>query len=314
MMPMPRFDLHQHLWPESLIGALASRRSAPCLRCDASGRWRLELSGEPVCDVELADHDPQRRAALAQRDGVDVVAIVLSSPLGIEALPAAEAAPLLAAFNAGVLELGAPFVLWGAVGLERPTTAAVDALLDSGAVGISVPAGALGGSYGIARLEPVLARLGERGAPLLVHPGPAAWSRTAVEPIAPMWWPALTRYVNDMNQAWHAFAAWGRRKHPRLRVVWTMLAGGAPLHAERLTRRGGPAAAVRDPLSFYDVSSSGPRTLESALRDIGRDRLVHGSDRPVVEPLDLSQLEPDVAIALLEHNPQQALAPLAVAA
>jgi hypothetical protein len=304
---MPRHDLHQHLWPEPLISALARRRTLPRMRCDAAGRWRVELQGEPAGEVDLRAHDPVRRAALAERDGLDVVAICLSSPLGIEALPRDEAAPLLTAFNAGVLELGAPFALWGALSLDWPRPAAVDALLDAGAIGISLPAAALADSYGLARLLPVLGRLEARGTPLLVHPGPAPWTLPDDEHAAPAWWAALTHYVSVMNQAWHAFAAWGRSAHPHLRVVWTMLAGGAPLHAERLLARGGPAGSPHDALAYYDVSSAGPRTLDTAIRTLGVDRLVHGSDRPVAEPVDPGVLGAAVAHALLEHNPQRAL-------
>jgi hypothetical protein len=117
-----------------------------------------------------------------------------------------------------------------------------------------------------------------------------------------------------MNQAWHAVAEWGRAAHPRLRVVWSMLAGGGPLHGERLVARGGPAEARHDPLAFYDVSSAGPSTLDTAIRTLGVDRLVYGSDRPVVEPVDTGVLGAAVEHALLERNPQQALGRVAVAA
>jgi hypothetical protein len=244
------------------------------------------------------------RAELAARDGLDVIGVCLSSPLGIEALPATEAEPLLAAFNEGVLELGPPFALWGATNLSG----GVDELLDAGALGISLPAAALADSRGLARVRRLLGRLEQRGAPLLVHPGPAPWRRPFEEPAAPAWWPALTSYIADMNEAWHAFAAWGRAAHPELTIVWTMLAGGAPLHAERLVARGGPAAAIHDPRAFYDASSYGPRALDAAIRILGVDALVHGSDRPVVEPPHPGALGPAVEHAMVEANPARALA------
>ena len=86
-----------------------------------------------------------------------------------------------------------------------------------------------------------------------------------------------------------------------------MLAGGAPLHAERLAVRGGPADAVHDELTFFDVSSYGPRTVDAMLRVVGADRLVHGSDRPVAEPPPLGALGPRVAHALAEANPDRLL-------
>ena len=84
-----------------------------------------------------------------------------------------------------------------------------------------------------------------------------------------------------------------------------MLAGGAPLHAERLAVRGGPADAVHDELTFFDVSSYGPRTVDTMLRVVGADRLVGGSDRPVAEPPALPALGPSLAHALTEANPER---------
>jgi hypothetical protein len=64
-----------------------------------------------------------------------------------------------------------------------------------------------------------------------------------------------------------------------------MLAGGAPLQSERLVSRGGPAVALRDPLTFYDTSSYGPGLVDAMADWVGGVQLVYGSDRPVVEPV-----------------------------
>ncbi len=88
-----------------------------------------------------------------------------------------------------------------------------------------------------------------------------------------------------MQAAWLAFQAVGRADHPRLRVIFSMLAGLAPLHAERLSARGGPAQLAPDPLLFYETSSYGAiaaRALESV---VGSQQILYGSDRPVLEPL-----------------------------
>ena len=303
---MPRSDLHQHLWPEALLRALAERTAPPRLRLDGRD-WVLELPGEPPCPVALADHDPVVRALEAERDGIDQVGIALSVPLGIELLPAEEAQPLLDAFHDGVAELGGPFRFWAATALTAPGAGAleIDALLDRGAIGATVPAGALASEVGLVRLSGLLSRLEARDTPLFVHPGQAPAAHRG----APSWWPALTAYVADMHAAWHAWAAWGRASHPRLRVLFAMLAGGAPLHAERLAARGGPAAAVHDELTFFDVSSYGPRTVDAMLRVVGTDRLVHGSDRPIADPPVLDALGPSVAHALAEANPERVLSP-----
>jgi hypothetical protein len=96
----------------------------------------------------------------------------------------------------------------------------------------------------------------------------------------------MTRYVAGMHAAWLSFQAAGRNRNPRLRVVFSMLAGLAPLHAERLASRGGPGAEP-DPLVFYDTSSYGASALRALDQLIAPRQLLYGSDRPVVDPGEL---------------------------
>jgi hypothetical protein len=298
-------DVHQHLWPEALVNALTWRREPPFLRRAGDG-WILRLRDEPECAFDPADHDPDRRTTLLAADGVQRALVAISSPLGIEGLERSEARPLIDAHNEGLLELGGPFDVWGAVSLRPPNPDDVDALLDAGAIGISLPAGALAGPRGVAYCAGLLDRLERRDAPLLVHPGPDPWRSWRPQPYSdddvPGWWPAMTRYVADMNAAWHAFVAFGRPRHPRLRVVFAMLAGGAPLHAERLVVRGGPAGAIADERIFYDTSSYGARTIDAVVRCVGIDQLVYGSDRPVVDGHARSPLGPAAREAMVGAN------------
>ena len=263
--------------------------------------WALALQGEPEGPVDLADHDPDARAALVRADGLDRALVAPSTPLGIEELPAGEAQPLLEAYHEGVRALPDEFGAWAAVGLAAPDPAALTPLLDTGFVGACIAAGALDGPDGLDRLGPVLETLERRDAPLLVHPGPAAAAATAG---MPAWWAALTCYVATMQTAWHAFAVWGRAAHPGLRVCFAMLAGLAPLQRERLVARGGPA--ISDPDVFLDVSSYGGRTVDAVLREVGVDRLVHGSDRPVLPAAELP-LGDAVRLAVRERNPARLL-------
>lgn len=278
-------DIHQHLWIEPLVQALAQRRELPFVRYE-HGLTVLFLAGERPYVIDLATEAPARRAALVERDGLDRALLCLSSPLGIESLPRAQALPLLDAYHEGALTLGDPFGVWGAIALDRPDPADVDRALDRGCIGISLPAGALAGVDQLARLHPVLAQLARRDAPLFVHPGPLAAPGAGATSFGdPLWWPALTRYVAEMQAAWLAFTSAGRPEHPELRIVFSMLAGLAPLHAERLASRGGPAAQEIDPLAFYDTSSYGPVAIEALSKAIGGPgQLLYGSDRPVVEP------------------------------
>jgi hypothetical protein len=298
---MPATDVHQHLWPEPLLGLLAARSEAPRLRRRGSG-WELEVAGEPAAPFDPAAHDPGARAALAQTDEIERILVAPSSPLGIETLPGAQ--PLLDAFHDGVSALGEPFFAWGSIALAAPDPAAVDVLVGTGAAGLCLPAHALAGPRQLDRMGPVLERLASHRAPLFVHPGPAPDSGGGQ---TPAWWPAMTSYIADMQAAWLAWATWGRAAHPGLKVVWAMLAGGAPLHAERLAARGGPAAAVLDDRAWFDVSSYGARAVDAMLRVVGVDRLVLGSDRPVADPQPLSSLGPAVRHAVANVNPSTLL-------
>jgi 6-methylsalicylate decarboxylase len=88
-----------------------------------------------------------------------------------------------------------------------------------------------------------------------------------------------------MQAAWLTFASRGRREHPDLTVVFAMLAGGAPLLAQRLATRGGPPVGLGDQRTFYDTSSHGPAAVEAMARLVGEAQLIYGSDRPVIEPI-----------------------------
>ena len=295
-----RLDVHQHLWPERLLDALSRRAASPRLRRRREG-WVLHLDGEPEWPVDPRDHDPARRAALVARDGLDLAIIAPSSPLGVEALPADEAGPLVDAYNDGVAELPPALRAWATAGLAAPAPGDLAARLDAGLVGLCLPAAALSSAEAVAAAAPLLGVLEERSAALLVHPGPAA---PVADPGArPAWWPALTDYVAQMQAAWLGFREWARPAHPRLRVCFAMLAGLAPLHAERLASRGTDAGA-RDPLAFYDTSSYGPGAIAAMAAVVGPEALVHGSDRPVVDPPG-QPVHPDPARTA---NPERLLA------
>jgi 6-methylsalicylate decarboxylase len=280
-----KIDAHQHMWTEPLLNALAARKSHPLVR-RTDGLTVLHSAGEQPYIIEIESERPHRRGSLVRDDGLDLALIAISSPIGIEALPRDEADVLIAAYLEGIASLSGEFAAWGPVALDEPNPRDVDALISSGCVGISLPAGALATPELLETAGPLLERIASRGVPALVHPGPAPRQpRRYASLTEPLWWSALTDYVAQMQAAWLTFAAIGRREHPDLKLVFAMLAGGAPLLSERLTARGGPGLDLRDPLTFYDTSSYGPAAVEAMARRVGPSRLVYGSDRPVVEPV-----------------------------
>ena len=295
-----RTDLHQHVWTEPLLDALAARRCAPFVR-RSDGLTVLHCPGELPCVIDEAAESPAARARLLAADRLDQAVVAISTPIGIEMLAPEVADELIAAHLDGVLALGQGFRAWGPIPARAPEPAAVDAVLARGCVGISLPAAALADRSALESALPALAHVQACGVPLFVHPGGLATREACLDD--PLWWTALTDYVSQMQAAWLTFGAFGRRELPRLRVLFAMLAGGAPLLAERLSARGGPAIDLRDPETFYDTSSYGPMIVEAMARWVGPAQLVYGSDRPVIEPV------PTGREVELMNNATQLLAP-----
>ncbi|MGZ4179546.1 MAG: amidohydrolase [Solirubrobacteraceae bacterium] len=305
-----RLDVHQHIWTAPLIEALAARSELPFVRV-RGGIAELHAAGERPCAIDLNSESPCRRTRLLDADRIELAVIALSSPIGIEALPRDEALAVIDAHLDGVQALGHRFAAWGPLPLDNADPDDVDDVLARGCIGVSMPAGALATARELDAAAPVLERIAGRDVPLFVHPGPGRHTRdTAQEAPAhePPWWQAVTGYVSQMQAAWLAFATAGRRRHPDLTVIFSMLAGGAPLLSERLDTRGGPAVDLTDRLMYYDTSSYGPTAIEAMARRVGASQLVYGSDRPVLERI------PTGREAILQAGAANLLAPARLAA
>ncbi|MFC4533543.1 amidohydrolase [Sphaerisporangium dianthi] len=266
-------DVHQHMWTPGFSGALRGRAKPPFL-----SDWTLFLDGEAPYEVNPLDHDLGHRLAFNHDHGIDLALVSLSSPLGVEHLPPGEAWPLLDAYHEGALALPPSFRAWASTCVTEIDLGRTAEALDGGFAGLQLPATALLDAGGLARVAPLLDLLQQRDLPLFVHPGPAA----AAE--GPAWWPALVPYVQQMHAAWYAFQAFGRPRHPRLRVCFALLAGLAPLHVERLIARGGSARGVVDPDSFLETSSYGHQAIDAITRVVGVEVVVLGSDAPYAAP------------------------------
>ena len=251
---MPSYDVHHHLWPEPLIDGLSARRQRPRLRGN-----RLELpSGD--WEVDLAAHTLEARLAELDRDEIDVAVISCPPTLELDE-------ELVEAYHEGVVDIVA-----ASGGRLR---ALAYGSVREGFVGTCVPAWDF---VGLARLEPLLGELERRGSLLFVHPGPAR-----VPEGAPDWWPAVVEYTTQMQAAYAAWLARGAEAWPELRVVFAILAGGAPFQLERLASRGLHSRGALHPNVYLDTASYGERALELSLSTYGVGQLVYGSDAPVID-------------------------------
>ncbi|HYM64821.1 MAG TPA: hypothetical protein VES61_09095 [Gaiellaceae bacterium] len=253
---MPSFDVHQHLWPEELVAALANRREIPRLRGST-----LELA-EGRFEVDLDVHRLDRRIEQLDRDGVDVAIISFPPTMGWES-----ARELAVAFHEGIERLA---------GESRGRLRAF-------ACGDCRPgyAGAcISGRRLIAGVDGLASELADAGQALFVHPGPPEPAPVG----SPPWWTAVVDYTAQMQAAFAWWIAQGAGAAPGVPVVFAILAGGAPFQLERLRGRGGPEAeGLLDPNIFLDTASYGHRALELCLTTYGVRPLLYGSDVPVMD-------------------------------
>jgi 6-methylsalicylate decarboxylase len=256
------YDVHQHLWPTSFVGALRSRTSPPFLDGDAL------TTQEGRFAIDLADHDLAERFEALDRDGIDVAVLSLQTSLGLEALPDDERDALEEAWAAGAREL------MGA-GKGRLLAFSPGRVRD-GFAGVSLGSSILADFDGAAA---VLDDAEARSTVVFVHPD----AGRAATPMRPPWWEWVTGYPARMQEAYIAWLAFGRERWPSLRVVFAMLAGGGPFQLERLARRGVDVRSALDPNTFFEVSTHGRRAIELCVETFGVGQLAYGSDTPVVD-------------------------------
>ena len=271
-------DVHQHLWPDTLIEALRARRTPPMMR-----GWMLHLSGEPPYLVDPADHDVETRIQLD--DDLHLAVVSLSCPLGLEDLPESESGALLDGWHAGAAALPTGFGAWAAVRRRDPDLAGLAEHLADGFVGLQVPATWLATPHLLENLAPVLAVCEQAGRPVLVHPGPVETPTAGESPKdRPGWWPAVVDYPAQQQAAWWSWHEAGRSLLPDLRIGFVAGAGLAPLHHERLNARGGRFGSI-DPGVFVETSSYGSQAVDGLIRVLGIDVVIRGSDRPYADPV-----------------------------
>jgi amidohydrolase family protein len=286
-MAAPVYDLHQHLWPEPLLGLLRRRTAPPYLRAD------IVTTLEGAFPVDLSVNDLDGRIQALDRAGIDVAVVCLQPTLGIERLPAAERGELFEAYNAGIQEL----VAASSGRLRALASGGYVSVLDGLCVGASQ-------LLDPAALAEALEPLERSGGFLFVHPD-------RVERLpggAPPWWTAVAAYTADMQAAYLAWIVHSAETWLRLPVVFSLLAGGAPFQLERLRSRGVATRRFTDAPVYLETSSYGRAAVELSIAAFGLDRIVHGSDYPVIDPgrtlQALAAFGPMAFNALTSHNPR----------
>jgi hypothetical protein len=283
-------DVHQHLWPEAFVAALSARAKPPRLAGSD-----LYLDGEPVWPLNLELNELETRLALLDRWEIDRAVVSLQPTVGLERLPADEADDLAGVWEAGILELAR-----ATPGRIVPLAARKPA---EGFAGLCVAASEL---LDLEAIEPRLEALVRSGGFLFVHPGPGNPPAGA-----PDWWTGIVDYTAQMQAAYASWLAAGAARWPELDIVFAILAGGAPFQLERMAARGLDERDAMLPRVWFDTATYGRRAMDLVLSTFGVDRMIFGSDIPVVDPQPgieaVRSFGDAVATAVLTANPHQLL-------
>jgi 6-methylsalicylate decarboxylase len=266
---MPRFDVHQHLWPEQLVSALVRRSEPPRLVGS-----RLELR-EGSFETDLGAHSLDTRLRLLDRHEIDVAIVSFPPTIGFE-----EAPELAEAYDEGILEVAAV-----SQGRIRPLACGEER---DGFLGTCVSAQSV-----------IRDPLAIQGSLLFVHPGYSP----APPDDKPAWWTPVVEYTAQMQAAYAAWLAGGRSDVP---IVFAIMAGGAPFQLERLRFRGERSEVP--PNVYFDTASYGRLAVDLAAAACGVERILFGSDAPVMDPRTTIEALGSLFDTLAGENPARLFA------
>lgn len=333
-----RVDMHAHFYGGGLMETLRARRTRPYLRTRDDGvTVMVAMNGE----FPFTDHYHDHRVGLAEMQATGLTHRLLTFPgaLGVDLLPADEIAPAIAAYNdhlaALTIETQGALIGLADVPLADMDRACAEVLRirrDLGLPGIILPSNYFNTLQDAAQLAPLLEAANRYGCHIMLHPGlkvgqeppplPADFVQyrlSAVDLQSSASQVALTVILSDMLDA-----------YPNVSFQVVNLGGTLPFIIERvesIARHRNPDAPFpTDRLRrlWYDCASLGPRALEAAVKVLGADRIMLGSDYPIfkddpyahaVVPADLSMQDKALItwktahdlFARLEHLRQAAL-------
>ena len=306
-----RIDMHSHFYGGGLVETLRERTSRPYLRTRKDGvTVMVAMNGEfPFTD---AYHDHTVGLTEMRAQGLTHRMLTFPGALGIDVLPADEIADTIYAFNNFLEKLGrktdGALIGLGGVPLADISLACIEVLRirrDLKLPGIILPSNYFTSLAEAAVMRPLLEAANIYGCHIMLHPGLKVGQEPPAQPDDFMQYRtsaidlqsqasqvALTVILSDMLE-----------QYPRISFQVVNLGGTLPFIFERLES----IARHRNPEEpfptkrlrriWYDCASLGPRALEAAVKVLGADRIMLGSDFPIfkddpytlaLEPSDLS--------------------------
>jgi predicted TIM-barrel fold metal-dependent hydrolase len=290
-------DMHSHYYG-GLVDDLRRRTSRPFVSSDAQGRGVLNaMTASTVMSAGYTEL-PARLAFLDEA-GIATQLMTFPGALGLDVMPVAEVGQAIGDFNdhlAAICKASAGRFI-GLAGLPLADAELAAMELRRVRTELGLPGAILPGNYFLSiaqaeRLRPVFAAANDSGALLLVHPGlmpgedpPAPYEDTSVYRAS-----ALNLQASLSQMGITLLFGSLLDDYPNVSVQLVNLGGTLPFIIERLEA----IALSRPPYEpfpreklrrlYYDCASLGPRALETAVKVIGADRIMLGTDYPIFTP------------------------------
>jgi aminocarboxymuconate-semialdehyde decarboxylase len=289
-------DMHSHYYG-GLVDHLRKRQMRPYISVDADGRDVLNaMTASTVMSAGYASL-PARAAYLAST-GITRQLMTFPGALGIDVMRVTEVGHVIAAFNDHLSEIcrgsGGRFLGLAGLPLADIHAAARElrrARRELGLLGAILPGNFFLTIEHVEQLRPVLAAANDVGALLMIHPGLAPDE----SPPAPLPEPSVYRTSGLALQA--SISQMGitllfsdlLESYRNIAFHLVNLGGTLPFVLERLEAladsRHPHQLFPRDRLRalYYDCASLGPRALELAVKVVGADRIMLGTDYPIFQ-------------------------------
>ncbi len=290
-------DMHAHYYG-GLLDGLRRRTARPNITTDDGGLSVLNaMTASTIMSPGYSDLAVRR--AFMDRAGIRTQLLTFPGALGVDVMPIVEARDIVRDFNDDLAAIcrqsGGAFVGLGGLPLADLTEAVQEMRRLRTSLGL---AGAiLPGNYFLSAaaadlLRPVLAVANDAGALIMVHPGllpgellPVPYSDSTILRAS-----ALNLQASLSHMALTLLTNGFVDSYPDITFQVVNLGGTLPFIIERMEAIGASrelpisvtAAALRR--LVYDNASLGPRALETAVKVVGADRIMIGTDYPIFEP------------------------------